>query len=124
MSRSWCRLCTESFGNPVKIDIDRTGPAAAPAADAGILPLQETESQLLMFHAKTQTVFSTRPEILPTGNLAMLGEKTVVPGTAPGDTPANGSDIEHVEAVAGRADSRAGPARQTAPSLLGPDRVL
>ena len=59
---------------------------------------------------------SCPPAILPCS-----AEETVVPGTAARDTAVQRRIIEHVEAVAGRTDRRAGATGQAALRLLSPD---
>ncbi len=72
------------FGNPVKVDIDRTDLAAAAAADTGVLATQCPETETLVFHAETQAIGAAWPEIVISSDLAVFSEETVVPDAMPG----------------------------------------
>jgi hypothetical protein len=99
------RLRHELFGNPVKIDINRTDGSTTATSDAGILTAQIAEAQAFMLHPETQPRGATGPEIEAPGHPAMFGKEAVVPDPFSAYRAICASHINQVETVTGRANS-------------------
>jgi hypothetical protein len=99
------RLRHELFGNPVKIDINRTDGSTTATPDAGILAAQIAKTQAFVLHAETQPRGAIGPEIKAPGHPSVFGKEAVVPDPFSVYRAICTSHINQIETVAGRADS-------------------